>query len=96
MANNARMLHARLPDDATADLQRLQAATGKSVSAIVRDGIALLAQMTLGQDEQSARQPRLHGMASFASEMKDLGSNKQHLKGFGITKDAQSQSTSKK
>ena len=71
-------IQARLDPDSQKALERLASRLGWSPSKIVREGIRLL-ESCYGQ---SAGQ-RIVGLGKFSSGVRDLGSNKRHLKGFG-------------
>jgi hypothetical protein len=45
---------------------------------VVREGVRLLAACDAGETGN-----RIIGLAQFSSAVRDLGSNKKHLKGFG-------------
>lgn len=69
-------VQARLDPDTEKTLARLVDQLGLSPSMVVREGIRLLA----------AAQPKrrkIAGLGKFSSGVSDLGSNKQHLRGFG-------------
>lgn len=72
------VIQARI-DAATAKrLAQLRRRTGLTDSELVRKGLELLSQST---PPVVAR--RIRGLGRFASGQADLGSNKQHLRGFG-------------
>jgi hypothetical protein len=71
-------IQARLDPDSQKALERLASRLGWSPSKIVREGIRLL-ESCYGQ---SAGQ-RIVGLGKFSTGIRDLGSNKRHLKGFG-------------
>jgi hypothetical protein len=50
----------------------------RSPSQVVREGLRMLAACRLGKTH-----PRIVGLGKFDSGIKDLGSNKEHLKDFG-------------
>jgi hypothetical protein len=71
-------IQARLDSDSQKALERLARHLGWRPSKIVREGIRLLESCygrTVGQ--------RIVGLGKFSSGIRDLGSNKRHLKGFG-------------
>jgi len=72
------VVQARLNPDSQKALERLAARLGWSQSQIVREGIRLL-ESCYGQ----GRGLRIVGLGKFSSGVRDLGSNKRHLKGFG-------------
>jgi hypothetical protein len=72
------VVQARLNPDSQKALERLAARLGWSQSQIVREGIRLL-ESCYGQGTGQ----RIVGLGKFSSGVRDLGSNKRHLKGFG-------------
>jgi hypothetical protein len=72
------VVQARLDTDARKTLDRLVHQLGWSPSRIVREGIRLVAA-----SHPPAGGPRIIGLGKFSSGVSDLGSNKEHLKGFG-------------
>jgi ribbon-helix-helix CopG family protein len=74
----ARVVQARLDDDTERMLDELRRRTRLSDSELVRRGIRSLAVLP-----PSGRGPKVIGVGRFASGVRDLGSNKTHLKGFG-------------
>lgn len=72
------IVQARLDEDSRKSLERLASRLGWSPSRVLREGIRLL-ESYYGQ---SAAQ-RIVGIGKFSSGVRDLGSDKQHLKGFG-------------
>jgi hypothetical protein len=74
----SRVIQARL-DTSTDSLRvRLQEQLGWSDSQIVREGIKSLSALVRTKGKR-----RIHGQGRFASSIKDLGSNKKHLKDLG-------------
>ena len=71
-------IQARLDPDSQKALERLASRLGWSPSKIVREGIRLL-ESCYGQGTGQ----RIVGLGKFSSGVRDLGSNKRHLKGFG-------------
>jgi len=71
-------VQARLDPETSAALAKLVTRLGWSPSHVVREGLRLLAA---SQPERGQR--RITGMGRFASRVRDLGSNKKHLAGFG-------------
>lgn len=61
-------------------MRRLQRRHGWSDSEIVRIGIRALGDSDLLSGE---RAQRIVGLGEFSSGIDDLGSNEEHLKGFG-------------
>ena len=71
-------VQARLDREARDALAKLVRRFGWSPSAVVREGIRLVAACHTGPADK-----RVIGTGKFSSGIKDLGSNKRHLKGFG-------------
>ena len=71
-------IQARLDRAAQKELDRLVRRLGWSPSKVVREGIRLLAACHARDDGI-----RIIGLGQFDSGIKDLGSNKSHLKDFG-------------
>ena len=72
-------VQARLDRQSEEALNRLMRRLGRSPSEIVREGIKLL-------DACNSARPvsqRIIGLGEFSSDVRDLGSNKKHLKNFG-------------
>jgi len=59
-------------------LEKLVKQTGWSPSKVVREGLRLLASCYPGNGPR-----KIIGLGKFASGIPDLGSNKEHMKGFG-------------
>ena len=74
------IVHARLDKQTREIMRRLQRRHGWSDSEIVRIGIRALADTDLLAGE---RTKRIVGLGKFASGIDDLGSNDEHLDGFG-------------
>lgn len=74
------IVHARLDKQTRQIMRRLQRRHGWSDSEVVRYGIRALGEMELPTGERSQR---IIGLGEFASGIDDLGSNKEHLDGFG-------------
>ncbi len=74
----AKVVHARLDDEADHLLAKVRKQSGLSNSEIVRRGLLLFAAQPL-----AGAPPRVIGVGRFASGQPDLGSNKAHLRGFG-------------
>jgi hypothetical protein len=72
------VVQARLDPDSQKALERLAGRLGWSTSQIVREGIRVL-ESCYGQGTGQ----RIVGLGKFSSGIRDLGSNKRHLKGFG-------------
>jgi hypothetical protein len=73
-----RIVHARLDDRTARAAARLRRETGWRDSEIIRRGILSLAAVGAPHTR-----PRFVGVGKFASGIPDLGSNKQHIEGFG-------------
>jgi hypothetical protein len=72
------VVQARLDTESEETLNRLVQQLGWTPSQIVREGIRLVA----ARNPVPGR-PRIAGFGKFSSGIRDLGSNKRHLKGFG-------------
>ncbi len=72
------IVHARLDEETREILARLCRQTGLNPSEIIRRGIKALTATTL-----TGKKRRIIGLGRFASGIPDLGSNKDHLEGFG-------------
>jgi hypothetical protein len=73
-----RMIQARMDAETETLVKDLGRRLGWSDSRIVREGIKALAVLMV-----PAREREVIGLGQFQSGIADLGSNKQHLKGFG-------------
>jgi hypothetical protein len=74
----SRIIHARLDVQTERLLREIERRLGWNDSQVVREGIKAL-NVVLGP-----RRPRqIVGLGRFRSGIRDLGSNKVHLKGFG-------------
>jgi hypothetical protein len=73
-----RMIHARMDAETETLVKDLGRRLGWNDSRIVREGIKALAVLMV-----PAREREIIGLGQFESGIADLGSNKQHLKGFG-------------
>ena len=71
-------VQARLDAAEQRTLARLVRNLGWSPSRVVREGLRLLEASQPG-----VRPRRIAGLGKFSSGVRDLGSNKKHLKGFG-------------
>jgi hypothetical protein len=71
-------VQARLDREAQAALESLVRRLDWSPSRVVREGLRLLAACY-----GTTPRRKVVGIGRFASDVSDLGSNKQHLKGFG-------------
>ena len=74
----SRVIHARLDEETDAVRRQLTRRLGWSDSQIVREGIKALAARLVPK-----RKRKVVGIGKFRSGISDLGSSKQHLKGFG-------------
>ena len=72
------IIQARLDRAAQKELERLVRRLGWSPSRILREGIRLL-----GTCHVPDKGIRIIGLGKFSSRLKDVASNKSHLKGFG-------------
>jgi hypothetical protein len=72
------IVHARLDTATSKLLKELKRRYGWSESQIVRRGIRALSAL-----EPRLRRKRVHGIGRFRSGVRDLGSNKAHLRDFG-------------
>ena len=71
-------VQARLDEDERKSLALLVRRLGSTPSRVVREGLRLLAASQL-----SPGRPRVVGLGKFSSSVRDLGSNKKHLRNFG-------------
>ena len=76
----ARVVQARLDDDTDRMLAELRRRTQLSDSELVRRAIRSLAVLPHPRGG-----PKVVGVGRFASGIRDLGSNKARLKGFGAS-----------
>ncbi len=74
----SRIVHARLDSETERVLQQLERRLGWSDSEVVRAGIKALNGLLVCGDSRP-----IAGLGRFCSGIPDLGSNKDHLKGFG-------------
>ena len=72
------IIHARLDAETQRMLLELERRLGWNDSQVVREGIKALSRL-LGR----GRSRTVIGLGRFRSGVPDLGSNKDHLKGFG-------------
>jgi hypothetical protein len=70
-------VQARLDATSQRQLQQLVRELGWSPSKVVREGLQLLAAC------HGPKRRKIVGLGKFNSGIRDLGSNKEHLKGFG-------------
>ncbi len=71
------LIHARLDDATERQLVRLRKATGLTDSELVRRGLQALVAMPVRGNRT------IVGLGAFESGVSDLGSNREHLRGFG-------------
>ncbi len=71
-------IQARLDERSQKALAKLVNRLGWSPSRVVREGLRLLAVCNVGKGRHE-----IIGLGGFASGLRDLGSNKKHLRGFG-------------
>jgi hypothetical protein len=74
----ASVIHARLDADSDSLRSELQKQLGWTDSQIVREGIKSLSALV-----RTGGKRKIIGLGKFASGIRELGSNKKHLKGFG-------------
>lgn len=78
MYDMARIVQARLDPATEKLLVSLRRKTGLSDSELVRKGLELV-----DQTSRPVKRRKIRGLGAFKSGISDLGSNKQHLSGFG-------------
>lgn len=71
-------VQARLDSESRRNLDRLVRRLGWSPSRVVREALKRMAS------SYPTNQRRITGLGEFSSGVPDLGSNKEHLKGFGV------------
>jgi hypothetical protein len=74
----ASVIHARLDEDTDSLRAELQKQLGWNDSQIVREGIKSLSALV-----RKGGKRKIIGLGRFKSGVRDLGSNKRHLRGFG-------------
>lgn len=74
----SRIIHARVDGQTERLLRQLERRLGWNDSQVVREGIKALNVLLV-----SKRSRHIVGLGRFRSRIRDLGSNKAHLKGFG-------------
>jgi len=74
----SRVIHARLDGETERMLRALERHWGWTDSRVVREGIKVLSGLMCRRGTR-----RVLGVGQFRSGVPDLGSNKDHLKGFG-------------
>ena len=74
----AKLVQARLDDETDGLLRELRRRTGLSDSELVRRGVRSLANALPARPGVA-----VVGVGQFSSGVRDLGSNKRHLTGFG-------------
>jgi hypothetical protein len=72
------IVHARLDRETGLVLKRLRRTTGLRDSALIRRGLR-----ALDAEVAAPSPPRVVGAGKFESGVPDLGSNPEHLRGFG-------------
>jgi hypothetical protein len=73
-----RIIHARLDEQTEQLLREIERRLGWNDSQVVREGIKALNVLLV-----PTRSRQIVGLGQFRSRVRDLGSNKTHLKGFG-------------
>ncbi len=73
-----RIIHARLDPETEKMLHEVERSLGWTDSQVVRAGIKMLRGVVLRRGKRP-----IAGLGRFSSGVPDLGSNKDHLKGFG-------------
>ncbi len=73
-----KVVQSRVGDETLKYLEMLKK-DGYSESEAIREGIKLLSLTVVGKNTPK----KIIGLGQFQSGIKDLGSNKKHLKGFG-------------
>ena len=74
----SRVVHARLDAETERMLRQIERRLGWSDSKTIREGIRILNGLL-----PHGRQRKIIGQGQFDSGIPDLGSNKDHLKGYG-------------
>jgi hypothetical protein len=74
----SRVIHARLDVETDRMLRQIERRLGWSDSKAVREGIRVLNSLL-----PQGRRRKIVGLGQFYSGIPDLGSNKDHLKGYG-------------
>ncbi len=72
------IVHARLDRETGLVLKRLRRTTGLRDSALIRRALR-----ALDAEVAAPSAPRIVGVGRFESGLSDLGSNPEHLRGFG-------------
>jgi hypothetical protein len=73
-----RIIHARLDEQTERLLREIERRIGWNDLQVVREGIKSLNMLLVPR-----RSRQIAGLGRFRSGIRDLGSNKTHLKGFG-------------
>jgi len=73
-----RVIHARIDKETEQLLGNLERWLGWNYSKIIREGILALNELHVPKYSR-----QIVGLGQFRSKVPDLGSNKDHLKGFG-------------
>lgn len=76
------MIQARLNKEDQELLKELQAATGETVSAIIKKGLQMVYQREV-EATQNALDIAQTSVGRFSSPLSDLSLHKKHLKGYG-------------
>ena len=74
----SRIIHARIDEQTERLLREIERRLGWNDSQVVREGIKALNAVLVPK-----RALQIVGLGRFRSGIRDLGSNKAHLKGFG-------------
>lgn len=74
----SRIIHARIDEETERLLREIERRLGWSDSQVIREGIKALNTSLV-----PTRPRQIVGLGRFRSGIRDLGSNKAHLKGFG-------------
>lgn len=74
----SRIIHARIDEETERLLREIERRLGWSDSQVIREGIKALNTSLVPK-----RPRQIVGLGRFRSGIRDLGSNKAHLKGFG-------------
>ena len=74
----SRIIHARIDEQTERLLREIERRLGWNDSQVVREGIKALNTSLVPK-----RPRQIVGLGRFRSGIRDLGSNKAHLKGFG-------------
>jgi Arc/MetJ-type ribon-helix-helix transcriptional regulator len=72
------IVQARLDEEDQAILDRLMRRTGSSASALIREGLRLVAKQ-----QKAYPKKKIIGLGEFDAGPSDLSTNKKYLEGFG-------------